>query len=60
MGTNIEIKTLTYVDDICGIGSRENIKQVIGNCRVMEENKKITFNTDKSHYLRMTFGIKRD
>ena len=29
MGRNIEIKTFTYVDDICGIGSWENIKQVI-------------------------------
>ena len=59
MGTNIEIKTLTYVDDICGIGSRENIKQVIENCRMMEENKKMTFNTDKSQYLIMTFGSKK-
>ena len=47
------------MDDICGIGSRENIKQVIENCRMMEENKKITFNTDKSQYLIMTFGNKK-
>ena len=56
--TNIE--SLIFVDDICGAGSRETVGKVIGNCRTIEERKKMTFNEKKSNYQILEFGKKRE
>ena len=37
-----------YVDDICGVGSKENVEQIIDNCIEMEMKKKMTFSTEKA------------
>ena len=56
--TQTEIETMTYVDDICGVGSKENVEQIIDNCIEMEMKKKIIFSTEKSQYMIMKFGKK--
>ena len=55
-----EIESLTFVDDICGAGSRETVQKTIGNCRTIEEKKKMTFNETKSNYQIIEFGKKRE
>ena len=55
-----EIESLTFVDDICGAGSRETVGKTIGNCRKIEERKKMTFNEKKSNYQIIEFGKKRE
>ena len=46
-GPYLVIKTLAYVDDLGSAGSSETANRMIQNCDIMEERKKITFNTDK-------------
>ena len=56
--TETELETMTYVDDICGVGSKENVEQIIDNCIELEMKKKMTFSTEKSQYMIMKFGKK--
>ena len=56
--TETEIETMTYVDDICGVGSKGNVEQIIDNCIELEMKKKMTFSTEKSQYMIMKFGKK--
>ena len=46
-GPYLIIKTLAYVDDLGSGGSVETANKTIMNCNVMEERKKIEFNTKK-------------
>ena len=38
------------LDDIRGVGSKENVEQIIDNCIELEMKKKMTFSTEKSQY----------
>ena len=55
----IKIEALVYVDDIIGIGSKENIEIVGRNLAEMEKRKKYTFNNGngKSHYMMIKTGV---
>ena len=55
LGTRTNIGTLMFVDDICGTGSKANIERTIKNCRAAEEKKKMTFNHEKSNYIKISF-----
>eukprot|EP00112_Aurelia_sp_Birch-Aquarium-sp1_P026251 Seg92.1 transcript_id=Seg92.1/GoldUCD/mRNA.D3Y31 product="LINE-1 retrotransposable element ORF2 protein" pseudo=true protein_id=Seg92.1/GoldUCD/D3Y31 len=55
VGTRTNIGTLMFVDDICGTGSKMNIERTIKNCRAAESKKKMTFNPEKSNYIRISF-----
>ena len=46
-GPSLVIKTLAYVDDLASGGSDETANKTISNCNIMEERKKITFNTKR-------------
>ena len=46
-GPSLVIKTLAYVDDLASGGSEETANKTISNCNIMEERKKITFNTKR-------------
>ena len=46
-GPYLIVKTLAYVDDLGSAGGAETANRMIMNCNIMEERKKITFNTDK-------------
>ena len=52
-GPYIEIGVLVFVDDIISAGSNDTVERAIRNCRMLEEEKKMTFNTDenKSAYM---------
>ncbi|XP_066934534.1 uncharacterized protein [Clytia hemisphaerica] len=58
--SNLNVESLTYVDDICGAGGRETVSKTIDNCARMEEKKRMTFNETKSNYQILEFGEKRD
>eukprot|EP00112_Aurelia_sp_Birch-Aquarium-sp1_P016262 Seg3671.3 transcript_id=Seg3671.3/GoldUCD/mRNA.D3Y31 product="hypothetical protein" protein_id=Seg3671.3/GoldUCD/D3Y31 len=55
LGTRTNIGTFMFVDDICGTGSKMNIERTIKNCRAAESKKKMTFNPEKSNYIRSSF-----
>ena len=47
IGPNIKVKTLIYVDDIQNASSSiEGLEKAVRNCRILEETKGYTFNTD--------------
>ena len=56
---DLEIGTLTFVDDICGAGSQANVEATIKRCKEMETKKKMTFNVEKSNYLIITNSKKK-
>ena len=41
------IQILAFVDDLSSTGSVETANKTIANCSMMEEKKKITFNTER-------------
>ena len=45
ISAEVETETLAYVDDIVGIGDRENVEDVGKNMEEMETKKKYTFAT---------------
>ena len=55
LGARTNIGTLMFVDDICGTGSKANIERTIKNCRAAESKKKMTFNHEKSNYIKISF-----
>ena len=52
-GPDLEICAVTYVDDVTGVGGVTNANNVIYNCSILEDQKKMTFsNKDgKTEYL---------
>lgn len=55
---DIEIKPMTYVDDIIALGNESTITKTIRNCRQLEEEKKMTFNCEKSNFQIIKFSNK--
>ena len=53
--TRTNTGTLMFVDDIIGTGSKANIEKTIRNCRAAESKKNMTFNHEKSNYIKISF-----
>jgi len=53
---NMAIEALVYVDDIGSAGSKENMEVIGENMRKMEIEKRFTFSTGKSNYMRIRTG----
>ena len=45
-GPNLQIQALAYIDDVASGGNKSTSNNTIMNCNIMEENKKLTYNTD--------------
>ena len=45
-GPNLQIQALAYVDDVASGGNKSTSNNTIMKCNIMEENKKLTYNTD--------------
>ena len=58
-GPHLIIKTLAYVDDLGSAGGAETANSMIMNCNIMEERKKIKFNTDKGKSAYLTIHEKK-
>ena len=52
----IQIKALTFVDDIGAFGSREVVQKVMEKCKEMEVQKLMEFSTDKSKWMCIRYG----
>ena len=46
-GPELQIKILAFVDDLASGGSVETANKTVANCSIMEEKKKISFNTER-------------
>ena len=46
-GPRVQIQTLAYVDDVGSAGNSNTANKTIQNCSLMEEEKKMTMNTDE-------------
>ena len=57
---HMSIAPLTYVDDIAAAGSSAIVKAVGKKLVKMEEEKKYTFNTDKTNYMVVKTGKKNE
>ena len=51
---DLEIGTLTFVDDICGAASKANLEAMMNRWKEMETKRKKTFNSEKSNYMIIT------
>jgi len=51
IGTNVQIESLIFVDDILGIGNKQTISNLGNNLSQMEITKKFTFNVKKTQYV---------
>ena len=58
-GPNLEIKALAFVDDLSSAGNKKVANNTIGNCRMMEERKKMTFNTEQGKSAVMIINRKK-
>jgi len=58
-GRSTDVESLTFVDDICGLGNNETVSTVIRNCKEMEDRRKMTFNNKKSNYQVIELGNKK-
>ena len=47
---NTKIEPMIFVDDICAVGEEEDMGVVGRNCTRLEDQKKMTFNNEKSNY----------
>ena len=54
IGRNFIIESLTFVDDIIGIGTKKTVEKVGRNLRTMEIQKKFTFNKEKTNIMKIT------
>ena len=52
-GPNLTIRAVAFVDDLSGAGGRRVADNLIHNCNIMEESKKMTFNNgnQKTEYM---------
>ena len=59
-GPHLQIRAVAYVDDVTGAGSVTSSNNVITNCNILEDQKKMTFNNKdgKTEYLVVPFDEK--
>ena len=57
-GPRVQIKIVAYVDDLGSAGSYDTSNTTIQNCNVMEEEKKMTMNTDEGKSAILVVGKK--
>ena len=52
-GPNLAISAVVFIDDVTGMGGQKTANNLIFNCSIMEEKKKMTFNnkTGKTEYM---------
>ena len=55
---NLDIKAVVFIDDICGVGGHRMANNLITNCSILEQTKKMTFNNKngKTEYLIIKTG----
>ena len=52
-GSNVEIESLVYVDDIAGGGKIGTMETLVMNCGILEVKKKASVNLDKSKWMKI-------
>ena len=57
---DLDIKNLIYVDNILGSGSKNDVLKLANNLRRMEEEKKFTFNVEKTAYMIVKTSRKKE
>ena len=55
-GPSLPIKAVTFIDDVSGAGGGKVANNLINNCNIMEERKKMTFNNKNSKTEYMVIG----